>query len=408
MAIRTRDDIRERKGFILSSMTASHTIFHAFQQSLLIMLPNVRDTLALSDVQTTAIATVREVTAGIVDLPGGVMMDLLRRHWGLLMAICTGGVAVGWFFLGWAPVYPLLLVGMAVVAASASLWHLPAMAALSYRFAERRGFALAVHGVGGNIGDILGPAVTGLLLATLAWREIISIYAILPLFATFLVFWAFRNIGRYNNGAEDVSTDPTLQQQLTYTKQMLRNRTLWGVILVAGLRGMAFVAFTVILSLYTKDVLGLSDKTRGFYFGLINLVGLVASPALGHLSDRFGRKAVLVPNLICLSICSLLVVSCGDSVALVAILAVIGIFLYSDQPILTATALDVVGRNVTTTAVGFVSFSRLALSAPSPLIAGWLYNPEAVHIVFYYIASLFGLAALVLLLLPLKKLTERA
>jgi sugar phosphate permease len=92
----------------------------------------------------------------------------------------------------------------------------------------------------------------------------------------------------------------------------------------------------------------------------------------------------------------------------VAILAVIGIFLYSDQPILTATALDVVGRNVTTTAVGFVSFSRLALSAPSPLIAGWLYNPEAVHVVFYYIASLFGLAALVLLLLPLKKLTERA
>ncbi len=89
------------------------------------------------------------------------------------------------------------------------------------------------------------------------------------------------------------------------------------------------------------------------------------------------------------------------------ILAVIGIFLYSDQPILTAAALDVVGRNVTTTAVGFISFSRLALSAPSPIIAGWLYNPEAVHVVFYYIAGLFGLSALVLLLLPLTKPEEK-
>jgi FSR family fosmidomycin resistance protein-like MFS transporter len=404
---RIQNDIRERKGFILCSMTASHVVFHAFQQSLLVMLPNVRDTLAISDVQTTAIVTVREVTAGAVDLPGGMVMDMLRRHWGLVMALCTGSFAVGWLILGWSPVYPLLLGGMAVVAASASLWHLPAMAALSHRFAERRGFALSVHGVGGNIGDILGPAITGVLLAVLAWREIISLYAVLPLFATFLVFWAFKNIGRHGHSEQDAAADPTLQQQLTYTKQMLRNRALWGVILVAGLRGMAFVALTVILSLYTRDVLDLSDKTRGFYFGLINLVGLVASPVLGHLSDRFGRKTILVPNLLCLSLCSLLLAGYGQSGALVAILAVIGIFLYSDQPILTATALDVVGRNVTTTAVGFVSFSRLALSAPSPIIAGWLYDPNAVYLVFYYIAGLFALAALTLLMLPLRRTPER-
>ncbi len=321
-AVRVRGDIRERNGFILSSMTASHAIFHAFQQSLLIMLPNVRDTLALSDVQTTGIATVRQIASGAIDLPGGVAMDLLKRHWGLIMAICTGGVAVGWLILGWAPVYPILLFRMAVVSASASLWHLPSMAALSHRFAERRGFALSVHGVGGNIGDILGPAVTGILLAVLAWREIISVYAIVPLFATFLVFWAFKNIGRDGNNETDASITSALQNQWVSTKQMLKNRALWGVIVVAGLRGMAFAALTVILSLYTKDVLEVSDKTRGFYFGLIALMGLVASPMLGHLSDRFGRKVVLVPNLICLSVCSFLIVRYGDSSALVVILAV--------------------------------------------------------------------------------------
>jgi MFS family permease len=400
---RITSDIRDRNGFILTSMTASHAVFHAFQQSLMIMLPNVRDSLAISDVQTTAVATIREVAAGIVDLPGGIMMDLLRRHWGLIMAICTGGFGLGWIILGWSPIYAILLLGMAVVGSSASLWHLPAMAALSHRFASRRGFALSVHGVGGNIGDIVGPALTGILLAWLSWRDIISIYAILPLFATFVVFWAFRDIGRPTHAGEEEAPATTLQEQLTYAKQMVTNRAFWGVILVAGLRGMAFAALTVILSLYTKDVLELSDKTRGFYFGLINLVGLAAAPALGHLSDRFGRKAVLVPNLLALGMCTILLAWYGTSNALIVILAIIGVFLYSDQPILTATALDIAGRSVTTTAIGFVSFSRLALSAPSPIIAGWLYDPEAAHIVFYYIAGLFTLAAFVLLLIPLTR-----
>jgi hypothetical protein len=40
------------------------------------------------------------------------------------------------------------------------------------------------------------------------------------------------------------------------------------------------------------------------------------------------------------------------------LLLLIGVFLSSDQPILTAAVLDVIGRRVTTTAIGFVSFSR--------------------------------------------------
>ncbi|GIX49321.1 MAG: lactate dehydrogenase [Candidatus Tectimicrobiota bacterium] len=398
-----RRDLRQRRGFILGSMTASHAGFHAFRQSLWVMLPHVRDTLALSDVQAAALATAQELAAGAVDLPGGVLMDFLRRFWGLIMAVCTGCFGLGWLLLGLAPTYPLLLLGMAVVAASASLWHLPAMAALSHRFAERRGFALSVHGMGGNVGDILGPSLTGLLLAILSWRGILSIYAVLPLLATGLVFWAFRHIGTDDGAGEPLSP----AQQLAYTRQMLTNRTFWGLVGVAGLRGMAFVAFTVMLALYTKDVLGLPDSTRGFYFGLLHLVGLGASPLLGHLSDRWGRKVVLVPGLLTLAAGTLLLVWVGEGVPLVVLLAVLGIFLYSDQPILTAAALDVVGRQVTTSAIGLVSFSRLLLSAPSPALAGWLYDPAAAHVVFAYIAGLFGLAALALLLLPLPSPSAR-
>ena len=166
---------------------------------------------------------------------------------------------------------------------------------------------------------------------------------------------------------------------------------------------MAYVAFTAVIALYAKDVLDLSDQARGYYFSLLGLVGMTASPVLGHLSDRFGRKTVLVPNLLALGVLTLLMAWYGHLGAFPVLLLLMGVFLYSDQPVLTAAALDVAGGRTTTTAIGFVSFSRLALSAPSPVIAGWLYRPEAVHAVFYYIAGLFFLAACGLFLLPLRK-----
>ena len=140
--------------FILGGLSAGHGVFHWFSQSFFVMLPEVVATFGLNGLQVGAIATTREVVSGIIALPGGVITDMVRRHWGLVLAICMGLFGVGWLIMGIAPVYPVLLVGMAVVAAAASMWHLPAAAALSRRFIDRRGSALSIHGVGDRRGNI--------------------------------------------------------------------------------------------------------------------------------------------------------------------------------------------------------------------------------------------------------------
>ena len=188
--------IRRSGPFVLSGLSAGHAVFHWFSQSFFVMLPEVVATFGLNGLQVGAIAATREVVSGIIALPGGVSTDMVRRHWGLVLAICMGLFGLGWLIMAIAPVYTVLLIGMAIVAAAASMWHLPAAAALSRRFVERRGSALSIHGVGGNIGDVLGPALTGALLLTLSWRGVLSIYAAVPLLLVFLVFWAIRDIGR--------------------------------------------------------------------------------------------------------------------------------------------------------------------------------------------------------------------
>jgi MFS family permease len=396
-----RRSLRGAGPFILSGLSGGHSIFHWFTQSFLVMLPEVRETFALSAVQVGAITTTREVVSGMVALPGGVAVDMLRRHWGLVLAGAMAVFGLGWLVMGLsglAPQYPGLLVGMGMVAAAASIWHLPAMAALSHHFAHRRGSALSFHGIGGNIGDVLGPALTGFLLGILAWQRILSIYAVVPLFLAFLVFWAFRDIGR---AGASPSGRPDLPGQMAQAQRLLKNPRLWGITLVGALRGMAFVSFMTFLPLYLEDQLHLSKTSRGLHMALLVLVGIGAMPIAGYLSDRLGRKIVLVPGLLGLCALTLLLAPFGQGVMLVVILGLLGLFLYSDQPILTAAALDIVGEGVAATTLGALSFFRFALSAVSPIIGGVLYGIQR-DLAFYYVAGLFALATLVLLVVPLK------
>ena len=393
--------MRNAAPFILTGLSAGHGIFHWFSQSFFVMLPEVVATFGLNGLQVGAISATREVVSGIIALPGGVVTDMVRRHWGAVLAGCMGLFGVGWLIMSISPIYPGFLLGMAAVAAAAAMWHLPAAAALSQRFADRRGSALSIHGVGGNIGDVLGPALTGVLLLTLSWRGVLSIYAVVPLLLVFIVFWAFRDIGR--TGLLD-TVRPGFREQMADTRESFKDHPrLWGIMAVAGLRGMASVAFLPFLALYLglDDELGLGNAALGLHIALLVGVGVVAAPVVGYISDRAGRKLVLIPGMLALSVLTALLVPFGEGAGLIIILALLGVFFFSDQPILTAAALDIVGDKVAASTLGVFSFSRFVLAAGSPLIAGELFDEVGIESTFFFVAGIYLLATVVLLLVPL-------
>ena len=142
---------------------------------------------------------------------------------------------------------------------------------------------------------------------------------------------------------------------------------------------------------------------RGSMIGMLVLVGIFASPLTGYLSDRIGRKLVLIPAMVALAVITLLMAPLGDSLPVMfGLLAALGLFLYSDQPILTAAAMDIVREGTAATTLGLMSTSRFIFSAASPLIAGWLYefNPDNL---FYYTAALYVAAIVLLIFIPLPR-----
>ena len=390
-------DIRDSNGFILSALAGGHTLFHWMIQGFVVLLPEIQATFHLSGVGVGALITTRELASGFVSLPGGFIIDPLRRYWGLLLAVCIGGISLGSLILGLSPVYPLLLAGIAIVAISHSIWHLPASASLSYHFSQRRAMALSFHGVGGSIGDVAGPVATGSLLLVLGWQGILSVYAIAPFFLAFMAVWAFRGIG----GPDTDTGAADFNRRKEATKRLIRNRAMWGIIAVRGLRSMCLVALVTILPLYLANDLGMSPFLRGVHIGLLIAIGLIAKPMMGYLSDRVGRKQVLVPGWIWSCAISLLLAGFSEGISLTVLIALLGLFLYPDQPILTAATLEIVGREVATTALGIVAFFSFLMAAVSPLIAASLYEALGLDAALYYVAALFAAAAVILALVPL-------
>ena len=398
------EDTASRR-LMIPGLATGHTTFHWIIQSFAVALPEIQMAFGLNSVGAAGVMSARDLAAGLIALPGGVVVDILRRYWGFLLAGCLGLAALGSLLMGVSPVYWLLLIGIGVVAISHSIWHLPASASLSHHFAERRGMALAYHGVGGGIGDVVGPLATGVLLAVLGWRGLLSIYAIAPFFLGFMAVWAFRNIGHVSAeaGAPD---SPTMARRMELTRQLLRSPVLWGLTFVRGLRGMCLISLVTVISLYLDHELDMSPVWRGFHIALLIVIGIAAKPVAGSLSDRLGRKQVLVPGLIWSCLVTLALIPFNEGIPLTVTIALLGLFLYPDQPILTAAVFDVVGREVASTGLGVVACIAFLMSAASNLVAGAIYETMGFTETMYYIAALFGLAAVSFAALPLARGTE--
>jgi len=390
------------RGFILASLSLGHGASHLYDQGFPVFMPVIAQSLGLSYTQVATLLSIRQVGSGLVSLGGGALVDILKSQWGMILTGCMAGSAIAYALLGASTNFPLLIAAVILVSIPGSLWHLPAVAALSQRFPDRRGFAIAMHGFGSNIGNALGPLLAGALLTILIWRHVLFIYAAPSLILAGLVWWSLKDVGKEGAPAERTS----LTSQVGIGMRMLRNPVILGLILTATLRSVGLTALFNWTPFYLSDTetgLGMGYFRAGFHYSLLAGMGIISSPVLGALSDRFGRKAVLVPGLALSAVLSLLVVSTGDSILLAFVLAGLGLGTFALHQIMQAAVLDVVGRGTEATAVGLIFGINGLIGAASPFIATLIINHAGgLSSIFYYSGILTAISAVVVVFIPLR------
>ncbi|MBW2195811.1 MAG: MFS transporter [Deltaproteobacteria bacterium] len=381
--------------FLLVSLALGHTLMHCLQQGWYIILPSVKQTFGLSDVQYGGIESIRSASNTAVQIPSGVVSDMLRRQWVIIVVSALLGIGVAYAILGLAPSYGAVLLSAVIIGISIALWHPPALSVLSARLVERRGLALSIHGMGGNLGNAVGPAMMGVIIGAVAWQMATLIMAI-PMVVLALLLWRVLS-GVPGREGESV----TGRQYIATLKGLLRNRILVGLVVSQAIRTMGTVSIFTFFSLYCREDLGFSPAKAGLYFTTMMAPGIVSQPLLGYLSDRFGRKSVLVPSLLLLGSFEILLVWSGSGIGLALVAICIGLFIYPLGAVMQAATMDVVPEEAGATTIALLFGISALFTIPSPTIAGWLSDTYRTSSVFIYSGVLVLLSTLVLIFLPI-------
>ncbi len=359
-------DLGQERRRLLGIVTGGHIVIHWFQQLFPIALPFVKSGLGLSGLQVGFLAAGRQFGQGTLNLPAGMLGDALYRHRDMILASSLVMMGVAYLLFGsrggfWTAFAASVLIGFGT-----ALWHPTAAATLTSKFPQRRGTAMAVHGTGATISDSLSPVAQGVLVASLAWDGVLWWHIVPGVLFGFLVFHGL--LGAFREDVRAASRTTRLREVIS----LLGNGTFVAISASRGFLTMGRVVILTFLPVYLVEELHFTADALGIYIFLLHVVGIFSQTPLGYMSDRYGRKPVLVPSMMVLGMLYMLLAVAPPVTALTLVIIAIGTFFYTLMNVMTAVISDVSGANVQASSQGLTTVIAQVAVLPTPIIAGYL------------------------------------
>ena len=329
--------------------------------ALYLLVPAIATDLGLSPTQVGLLFTCTMMGAGLVALPAGVLGDTIRFR-GIFLLSTFWWVAIAYLFASVVTQYWLLIVLLATATAGAMAWHPIAMGELVQRMPGRRAFALAIHGVGGTLAQVLAPLSVGFLLALLDWRQVLQVSTLPAIIVGVLFFRLAGMVGTPSQRTFDRSDVKTLVSALRHSRSIV-------ALTVLILFGMSVTSLMSMTPLYLQRVRGASYGFTGLAVALMMLSAALAGPFIGRLSDRISRKMVALVGLLMGSVAIAMISLFSWDWALLLAMVAVGLSLMGTRSVLMATALEAVGTRETTV-LGFIFAVGEGIGAAGAFLAG--------------------------------------
>jgi FSR family fosmidomycin resistance protein-like MFS transporter len=302
------------------------------------LLPILMVSFDLSYLLAGLAAMIFNVTSSLTQPLLGRWFDRTQKAW-----LLEGGLAVnciGVSLLGLSPSFVILLFLLGTAGLGAAAFHPPAFSTVARSSRESRGESMGVFISGGNAGVFLGPIVAGALVTSMGLKGTlvllpIGIVASLMLFKLHVIEERPRPVERSGRPA---------------------NKRLVGLLMaISALRSTTVRAAVTFLPLYLVargESLLLATAIASIWLG----VGVIGQIAGGRISDRVGRRPVIVFSLLIgASLFYGFLLTTG--IASMLLLAASGGVLYGSWSVIVATASEAAPNSVGTIAGLMLGFS---------------------------------------------------
>jgi MFS transporter, DHA1 family, multidrug resistance protein len=243
------------------------------------------------------------VTGIFFKMPSGALSDIIGRRKTLLMGLVVFAVMPFTYLL--IKDYTLLIVIRFLHGLATAIYGPVAMAVVADIAGERKGEWLSWFSSVTILGTLVGAPVGGFLLTyvTASNGPILSDFRLVFLLsglagaaALLLGLFALRGketfvphsgafkerLGRFWSGIKEVVSD----RRVVITSNM------------EGLQNLTVGALEAFLPVYAVKVAGLNEFQAGLLWGVQVLTTILSKPIMGRMSDRWGRKPIIVLGMV--------------------------------------------------------------------------------------------------------------
>ena len=378
-------------------VSLGHCGTHWVAATYLTLMPFVATELGLSYTQVGLLISVFFISSTAANLPSGILVDLTgRRVLFQAVALVFGTFGLAGFALMETPL--ALAAMVAIIGATNMLWHPAAISYLSLVYPQQRGYALAIHGLGANLGDAAAPFAAGAMVAVMHWKSA-ALFNAFPVLLAAGVIFVLLHRSHANVPAPHVDAGG-VRQYLAGMAGLLKRRAIWLLCLLAGFRSMTQYGLLAFLPLYLTHDLQVGPFWMGLTLAVLQAGGIVASPLAGLFSDRIGPRPVVLAGLGATTAIILALTFVTSAPVYVAGVAVLGFFMYALRPVIHSWMMEMAPNELGGSITSLVFGTQSALATLMPVIGGALADRYGLVAVFYFLALSVLVANVLTLFVP--------
>jgi MFS family permease len=229
------------------------------------------------------------LTGIVLKLPAGAWSDLLGRR-RLLLAGALVFASMPFTYLGVTTLALLVLVRFLHGSATAVFGPVASASLSDVAPPAQRGAWLSGYSTAQGTGQALGPVIAGYLIAVGRLDLAFVIAGVIGLGVPLIIL-------NWRGATASTSTRLSWHEFSHGIAEVGRDRL---ILVTSGAQAAQFMLHGMLnafLPLYGRDVLNLTASQLGWLFGVQTLTTLAMRPGIGFLSDRVGRRWVIVTGL---------------------------------------------------------------------------------------------------------------
>src|SRR3954471_6382156 len=375
-------------------LSVAHAVNHAQAVLLPLVYLQILDEFHVTLADVAALAAAGALASGLIQLSFAKLTRVVSRR----TLLASGGVLFGGGFAAqaFAPTFPCFAALNIASRIGGAPQHPVGNGLLAEQFPEeRRGFAISAHISGGNVGTVVVAVLGAALIQLLGWRWVVVVFGIPAVIVAIAILLFVRESGV--DRAAAVEHGSVGNAFRTVLRDSDHRWIYLASVLGGGGRGLGVVNLFAIA--YLTIVLHLPDSTTNLMYGVLIVLSVPMPLVAGWLSDRVGRRPVIIGVYVGGAVAFVAFLLAGSSlVALWIGILLMGLFTFAESPQLQALLADVADPRVRD--ASFALYFTLAFGVGSlwtfvyGRITDGLGDVAGLPIVFIVMAVSFVLAAL--------------